>query len=438
FDGNYFQLPASCNYILTSHCSASYEDFNIQLRHQVVNNEATISKVTMKLQGTVIELTKGSLSVNGQIVTLPFSSSGVFIEKMTSYISVKAVLGLVAMWNEDDSFMVKLDEKYKNQTCGLCGDFNGIQVYNEFISDGNTLSVSDYGNLWKMDGPTEVCKEDTVPLEENCGDENFCHDIFSSSVFNDCRGRVSIDSFVQVCMKDLCHCNGTSGSFCLCKSIGEYSRQCVHAGGKPEEWRSEYFCPHPCPESMIHQECGNPCTDTCTNPEIGQVCEHHCIDGCFCPPGTVFDDIHNTGCIPHSECSCVLGGKIFASGENYTSSCRDCTCEQGQWNCIQKDCPHSCSVEGGSHITSYDGKAYTFHGDCTYVLSKVCTSLCTEFTVQGDLVKCGVTETETCLKSVTLALLDGTNVSPKMDWKRKLNIPLSISNLKHFQTENIP
>lgn len=22
-----------------------------------------------------------------------------------------------------------------------------------------------------MDGPTEVCKEDTVPLEENCGDE---------------------------------------------------------------------------------------------------------------------------------------------------------------------------------------------------------------------------------------------------------------------------
>ncbi len=44
-------------------------------------------------------------------------------------------------------------------------------------------------------------------------------------------------------------------------------------------------------------------------------------------------------------------------------------------------------------------------------------------------MKCGVTETETCLKSVTLALLDGTNVR-----KRKLNIPLSISNLKHLLT----
>ncbi|KAL0187672.1 hypothetical protein M9458_014771, partial [Cirrhinus mrigala] len=67
FDGNYFQLPSSCNYILTSHCSTNYEDFNIQLRHQVVNSEPTISKITMKLQGTLIELTKDSLSVNGQM-----------------------------------------------------------------------------------------------------------------------------------------------------------------------------------------------------------------------------------------------------------------------------------------------------------------------------------------------------------------------------------
>jgi len=41
-------------------------------------------------------------------VTLPFTNSEVFIEKMTSYIAVKAVLGLVAMWNEDDSFMVRI------------------------------------------------------------------------------------------------------------------------------------------------------------------------------------------------------------------------------------------------------------------------------------------------------------------------------------------
>lgn len=44
-------------------------------------------------------------------------------------------------------FQVKLDEKYKNQTCGLCGDFNGIEVYNEFISDGTCYSLFDCREL---------------------------------------------------------------------------------------------------------------------------------------------------------------------------------------------------------------------------------------------------------------------------------------------------
>ncbi len=65
---------------------------------------------------------------------------------------------------------------------------------------------------------------------------------------------------------------------------------------------------------------------------------------------------------------------------------------------------------------------YQIKHQINLLFQKQCTG--TEFTVQGDLVKCGVTETETCLKSVTLALLDGTNVR-----KRKHNIPLSISNL---------
>ncbi|CAM4529397.1 unnamed protein product [Leuciscus chuanchicus] len=104
FDGDIFHLPSTCNYIMCAMCGSTYEDFNIQLRRKGVNNQPTITNITMKLNSTVVELTKNSVRINGSLMTLPFSHSGVLIDKNSSYIKVTAKLGLVAKWNEDDSF----------------------------------------------------------------------------------------------------------------------------------------------------------------------------------------------------------------------------------------------------------------------------------------------------------------------------------------------
>lgn len=51
--------------------------------------------------------------------------------------------------------------------------------------------------------------------------------------------------------------------------------------------------------------------------------------------------------------------------------CADSVCQSGQWKCTEENCPGTCSVEGGAHVNTFDGKVYTFHGDCSYLLTKV-------------------------------------------------------------------
>ncbi|KAL6468533.1 hypothetical protein MHYP_G00220570 [Metynnis hypsauchen] len=439
FDGDIFQLPSTCNYILTSQCKGSYEEFNIQMRRQVVDGHPTISKITMKLEGMAVELTNGSISVDDQEVTLPYSHSGVLIEKNPSYIKVTAKLGITAMWNNDDALMIELDSKYKNQTCGLCGDFNGVQLYNEFIKNGFEISPSDYGHFAKMDAPTESCSASSISSDSTCNNlTSVCEQLFSGPSFSSCKDLVALDFFIKACEVDMCQCSKNSSSFCLCSTISEFSRQCVHAGGKPGQWRTDQFCSKTCPyTNMVHQECGNPCINTCSNPDRSHVCEEHCIDGCFCPAGYVLDDLTGKGCIKQEQCSCTHNGKTYQPGQSFTSNCKECTCTSNQWSCKEKDCPATCSVEGGSHFTTFDGKAYTFHGDCTYVLAKQTND--TDFTVVGDLLKCGLTDTETCLKAVTLALSGGSTVfSIQPDGKVFVNrifsqLPLSTAGVNIFR-----
>lgn len=40
---------------------------------------------------------------------------------------------------------MELDTKHANHTCGLCGDFNGIPIYDEFLSESELPRVTFFG-----------------------------------------------------------------------------------------------------------------------------------------------------------------------------------------------------------------------------------------------------------------------------------------------------
>uniref|UniRef100_A0A8D0BZ37 VWFD domain-containing protein n=1 Tax=Salvator merianae TaxID=96440 RepID=A0A8D0BZ37_SALMN len=394
FDGDIYHFPGTCNYAFAYQCNSDFEDFNIQIRHTVGGSNVTISSITMRLQGVDLEMDSDTI-----LIQLPYTGFGLSIDKVTNYLELTAKFGLVMMWNKKDSLMLELDPKYANQTCGLCGDFNGIPTYNEFFSNNAHLTAVQFGNMQKINGPTEDCEDPVPSSPRDCTDESgICHEILTGSAFSECNVLVGVNSYIDTCVQDLCHCDQPDRLSCLCDTFAEYSRQCSHAGGHPRNWRTPELCPMNCSFNMQYHECSSPCTDTCTNADRSQLCEDHCIDGCFCPPGTVYDDIHNSGCLPLEQCFCFYNGKAYAPGTSYSSHCRSCSCAGGQWSCTEFPCPGICSVEGGSHISTYDEKRYNVHGDCTYVLSKFCEE--DKFTVLGELRRCGRTETETCLKMV--------------------------------------
>ncbi|XP_059007722.1 mucin-5B isoform X3 [Mustela lutreola] len=404
FDGDIFRFPGRCNYVLSAHCGAAYEDFNVQLRRGLAGSRPTITHVVLKTQGLVLEASNGSVLINGRREELPYSRAGLLVEQSSVYVKVTVRLLLTFLWNREDSALLELDPKYANQTCGLCGDFNGLPAVNEFYSLNARLTPLQFGNLQKLDGPTEQCQDPPSSPASNCTDvEGVCRRTLLGPAFAECNKLVDPTAYVAACTQDLCRCPS-----CPCATFAEYSRQCAHAGGQPQDWRGPDLCPQTCPPSMRHQECGSPCADTCSNPQRSQLCEDHCVDGCFCPPGTVLDDATHQGCLPLQQCPCTHGGRTYAPGASFTSSCRACTCSGGLWQCQDLPCPGTCSVQGGSHISTYDQRLYDVHGDCSYVLSKTCAG--SSFSVLAELRRCGLTDNENCLKSVALSVNGGDTV----------------------------
>ncbi|CAH2325423.1 mucin-5AC-like, partial [Pelobates cultripes] len=364
----------------------------------------------MKLEGQLVEVKRNTITVNGIKADIPYQKMTlkIYISGMSVVFQSKS--GVKVTWNFIDNLqlywsllrstpIVELDEKYKNQTCGLCGDFNGFPIYNEFYDDDNGFVLIQILCTQNMG----CCKRSAVDLPSICFTNKTCKNLLQSPQLKACTDHFDTSVFLEICIKDTCACKASThhGEFCLCATVSEYVRQCIIAKGTPDNWRGSNICSLKCPESMEYKECGTACEKSCTNQE-STYCTKNCVIGCFCPNGTVYDDVRETGCIPTSQCYCKYSNVVYEPGSFLALPCQNCTCNDGVWECINKLCPAVCSVEGGVHITTFDQRRYNFHGACSYILAQSCMQ--TLFSVHGELVPCNRKAGEYCLKKVMLSL----------------------------------
>ncbi|NXY11924.1 SSPO protein, partial [Pteruthius melanotis] len=123
-----------------------------------------------------------------------------------------------------------------------------------------------------------------------------------------------------------------------------------------------------------------------------------CVPGCRCPPGLLL--AQGGQCVPPAACPCPRGARLYPPGARIRRGCQACVCQRQRWHCGHEECAGTCVATGDPHYVTFDGRAFTFAGDCEYLLAREATGL---FAVTAENVPCGATGV-TCTKSVVVAM----------------------------------
>ncbi|NXI43554.1 VWF factor, partial [Galbula dea] len=121
FDDSFYSFAGDCSYLLAGDCHkhsfkllGDYQDgekvgFSVYLGEYF--------SLHFSLDGEVIQEDKS--------VSIPFASSGIFIEKEAGYYKISSdEHGFVVKIDISGNIQILLQEKLYNKTCGLCGNYN--------------------------------------------------------------------------------------------------------------------------------------------------------------------------------------------------------------------------------------------------------------------------------------------------------------------------
>ena len=175
--------------------------------------------------------------VNG---TVSVSRSGRYVVLVTDF-------GLSVSYDTDHSVEVKVPSSYFNQTCGMCGNYNGLRKDDYMKPDGEQAKDSnELGNSWKVPPDDPGC-DPGIPAECEPADEklyqsdDFCGLMTSQQgPFVKCHSVINPLGFFESCVVELCLLAGSQGA--LCNALQIYAEACQSAGVAIPSWRNSTFC----------------------------------------------------------------------------------------------------------------------------------------------------------------------------------------------------
>ncbi|XP_069461015.1 alpha-tectorin-like isoform X2 [Ambystoma mexicanum] len=403
FDGWGSNFQSNCTYILSELCVPSdvLSFFRVEVKavNWARNQHSATTEVIVWVNGHQISFTKErkeSVKVNGVSVTLPASIDGgrLAIYESGQNVVMKALFGLTVNYNPY-SVHVSLHSRYRGNTCGLCGNFNGAAGDDMAIQNGSLSNhTSHLDTEWRFeDRPvcSSSCGESCAVCEneDRLNSDSTCRIITDpSGPFTFCHPLIESRPFFSQCMNEDCLSGDDNGALCL--AIQTYATACQAANITIGNWRNETSCALACLEHSHYQLCGDPCQDLCASAVVETYCGSACSEGCFCDEGFLRSgDV----CVPVAQCGCIHQGRYYKVGDIVwlTSCTQRCHCDlPGTLQCVPATCNPGqhcavqngrlgcfsdwtyCAVTGDPHYLTFDGAIVHFQGTCAYEVAHTC------------------------------------------------------------------
>ncbi|KAJ7344409.1 hypothetical protein JRQ81_000359, partial [Phrynocephalus forsythii] len=351
FDGHKYTFEATCQYILAKSrtsgkfavilqnapCGQNQDGACIQSVSLILNQD-TKSQVTLSHSGDV-------LIYDQYKVNLPYIDDSFEVKKLSSvFLQVKSYIGLKMLYDREGlRLYLEVDARWKDDTVGLCGTFNG-NTQDDFLSPVGVPESTPqlFGNSWKTssacvseqgNSPVDPCD---IHLQAAAYATEVCS-IMTKELFAPCFSYLSPLPYFEQCRQDTCKC----GHICMCSILSHYAHLCLRYGVEVDFRSHVPECALSCGDTMEYSVCVSTCGRTCQTVSVPETCGDDCVEGCTCPPG-MYLNIKTDRCVQRNECPCYFQGTDYPPGENIITSLGKCHCEDGIMNCEEGDTVHNC------------------------------------------------------------------------------------------------
>ncbi|XP_068443121.1 mucin-6 [Clinocottus analis] len=350
FDSKWYRFAGQCQYTLVEDdCGTRKGTFSVRVESVPCCDEAlTCSRsIILDLQGKVT-LTLSDMKVTRRL------HKGWTLQEDSLYsthtlglyivISVPSK-GITLIWDKHTRLTIELHEHWKNQVCGLCGNFDSNEMNDLLISGSAVSSPLAFGNSWKAASPP--CSDVTTeifPCERNsyclAWAQRRCR-ILTGDTFKDCHLKVDPDPYYFACVQESCSCEFEGKFLGFCTAVAAYAEACSDQD-VCVKWRTPDLCPVYCDYYNEQGQCSwhyEACGEMLSCGKDNLIT--HKLEGCYprCSKDEPYYDEHTGECTKLRNCTCYFNGTIIQPWSVVMIQSFECRCENGKINCPPTSTP---------------------------------------------------------------------------------------------------